>query len=223
MLDRLLDARKLLIKQVKEWSEILLGYEARNLYEVMDERGTVIARVAEEGSGFGRWLGRQFLGRCRRATLHVLAPGGGGDGGSAGGEIARIEKPFRWYFHEVALTEAGRSAGSVVRRFAFFADRFAVLGADGGELITIERGILDHFRFRGTFRVTMGGLDVARITKEWRGVLSEWFTDADLFGIEFTADDLDPAVKKLLFAATFLIDFTCFENNQSRRGILGGD
>jgi hypothetical protein len=210
MLDSLLDAQRLLIRQVKEWSEILIGYEARNRYEVQDETGRVVARVAEEGSGLGRWLGRQFLGAARRATLHVL------DGG--GGEIARMEKPFRWYFQEVVLWENGLPVGKVVRRFSLFVDRFVVLATDGRELVFIERGFWDHFRFRGTFRVMRDDLEVARIRKEWRGILAEAFTDADLFGIEFVMPAIPAAVKKLLFAATFLVDFTCFENNQ-RRGI----
>jgi uncharacterized protein YxjI len=207
MLDSLLGARRLLIQQVKEWSEILLGYEARNRYEVQNENGVVVARVAEEGGGMGRWLGRQFLGKCRQATLHVIDP--------AGREVARIEKPFRWYFQEVELREEGYPVGTIVRRFAMFTDRFALLD-DDRELLSIERGFLDHFRFRGTFRVTMGGVEVALIRKEWRGLLTEAFTDADRFGIEFTVPDLPVVVRKLLFAATFLIDFTCFENN--RRG-----
>lgn len=215
MLDSLLRAQRLLIRQVKEWSEILLGYEARNRYEVQDETGRVVARVAEEGAGLGRWLGRQFLGSSRQATLHVLD--------ASGGEMARIEKPFRWYFQEVVLWEHGQPVGTVVRRFDLFVDRFVVLAPDGGELLVIERGFWDHFRFRGTFRATRNGVEVARIRKEWRGLLAEAFTDADLFGVEFAIPAIPPAVKKLLFAATFLIDFTCFENNQ-RRGVgLGID
>ena len=218
MLDPLLAAQRLLVRQVKEWSEILVGYEARNRYEVQDETGRLVARVAEEGSGLGRWLGRQFLGACRRASLHVLDTGGA--------EIARIEKPFRWYFQEVVFREDDLPVGTVVRRFAMFVDRFAVLTPDGEELLVIERGFWDHFRFRGTFRVMRNDVEVARIRKEWRGMLAEAFTDADLFGIEYTMPSLPAAVKKLLFAATFLIDFTCFENNQ-RRGVgigieLGG-
>lgn len=217
MLDSLLDARRLLIQQVKEWSEILLGYEACNRYEVQDEHGHVVALVAEEGTGLGRWLGRQVLGSCRRATLHVMTP--------SGLEIARIEKPFRWYFHEVELLDGGRSAGAIVRRFSLLTDHFSLRAADGRELLSIERGFLDHFRFRGTFRVAMNGIEVAIIRKEWRGLLAEAFTDADRFGIEFTAADLPMAIRKLLFAATFLIDFTCFENNQPRgvRIGFGGD
>lgn len=211
MLDTLLDARRLVIHQVKEWPEILVGYEARNRYQVRDDEGRVVALVAEEGGGFTRWLGRQALGASRRATLHVLDP--------SGVEIARIEKPFRWYFHQVALWEDGRPVGTIVRRFSMLTDRFAVVGSDGRELISIERGFLDHFRLRGTFRVLLGGVDVAVIRKEWRGVLAEVFTDADRFGIEYTADDLLLVVKKLLFAATFLVDFTCFENNANRGGL----
>jgi hypothetical protein len=168
MLDSLLDAQRLLIRQVKEWSEILVGYEARNRYEVQDETGRVVARVAEEVAGFGRWLGRQFLGSCRQATLHVLD--------EFGGEIARIEKPFRWYFQEVVLWADGRPLGTVVRRFGLLVDQFAILTTDGTELLAIERGFWDHFRFRGTFRATRDGVEVARIRKEWRGILAEAFT-----------------------------------------------
>ena len=210
MLDPLLHAQRLMVRQVKEWSEILLGYEARNRYEVQDETGRLVARVAEEGSGLGRWFGRQFLGSCRRATLHVLH--------ADGDEMARIEKPFRWYFQEVVLWENGLPVGTVVRRFSLFVDRFAVLGPDGRQLLGIERGFWDHFRFRGTFRATRNDVEVARIRKEWRGILAEAFTDADLFGIEYALPSVPATVKKLLFAATFLVDFTCFEN-KPRRGM----
>jgi hypothetical protein len=206
MLDSLLNAEQLLVRQVKEWSEILLGYEARNRYEVLDETGRIVARVAEEGSGLDRWLCRQFLGSCRRATLHVLDAGGG--------EITRIEKPFRWYFHEVVLWEDGLPLGTVVRRFSLLVDRFVILSSGGEELLGIERGFWDHLRFRGTFRAMRNGVEVARIRKEWRGILAEAFTDADLFGIEYVIPSIPVAVKKLLFAATFLVDFTCFESNQ---------
>jgi hypothetical protein len=217
MLDTLVDARQLVITQVKEWLEILVGYEARNRYEVRDESCNLVALVAEEGGGFGRWAGRQAFGRCRKATLHVLEP--------SGIEIARIEKPFRWYFQEVTFTEAGRPLGTVVRRLTLTSTRFAVLAPDGTELIAIERSFLDHFRFRGKFRVTLRDIEVATISKEWRGLVSEVFSDADRFGIEYATDNIPPVVKKLLFAATFLIDFTCFENNTGRGGlidILGG-
>jgi hypothetical protein len=174
--------------------------------------GELLGYAMEEGQGLLRWLGRQMLGRCRRATIHLVDP--------AGAEFARIEKPFRWYFQEATLHEGDRAIGRVARRFGIFRDHATVGDVSGRDLLRIERGFLDHFRFRGTFRVTLNGLEVALIRKEWRGVLGEMFTDADTFGIEFTEPALDVEVRKLLVAAVFLIDFTFFENNRGGGGAL---
>jgi uncharacterized protein YxjI len=213
VLERLVaERRRLLVVQQKHWSEILVGYETRNRFELRDESGALLGMALEEGAGVLRWLGRQVFGRCRKATVHLLDPGGG--------EFARIEKPFRWYFQEATLHEDGRAIGRVARRFSILRDRFSVQDLTGRDLLEIKRGFLDHFRFRGTFRVRLNGLEVALIRKEWRGLLSEWFTDADTFGVEFTESALDVEVRKLLVAAVFLIDFTCFENNQGRGGVL---
>ena len=218
MLDALVTRRdRLLVVQQKHWSEILVGYETRNRYELRDGGGALLGMALEEGAGFLQWFGRQLFGRCRQATIHLVD--------DAGGEFASIEKPFRWWFQEATLVEDGRPIGRVVRRFALFRDRFSVQDLAGRDLLLIERTFLDHFRFRGTFRVRLNGVEVALIRKEWRGLLAEWFTDADTFGIEFSEPALDDAIRKLLVAAVFLIDFTCFENNQARSSVLfdGGD
>ena len=52
-----------------------------------------------------------------------------------------------------------------------------------------------------------------RYDKRWH----EIFTDADTFGVEFDTS-LPLEVRKILLVATFLIDFTCFENNQGSGG-----
>ncbi len=213
MLEKLVEDRsRLLVVQQKHWSEILVGYETRNRYELRDGSGGPLGLAMEEGTGAFRWLGRQLFGRCRRATIHLL------DGENR--ELGRIEKPFAWYFQEATLFEEGRAIGRVARRFGIVRDRLVVQDLSGRDLLEIERGFFDHFRFRGTFRVRLNGVEVALIRKEWRGLLAEVFTDADTFGIEFTEPSLDLEVRKLLLAATFLIDFTFFENNQSRRGSL---
>ena len=218
MLDALVNGReRLLVVQQKHWSEIVVGYETRNRFEIRDADGGLLAHALEEGSGLLRWLGRQFLGRCRKATVHLLEPD---DGEHSRREFARIEKPFRWYFQEVTLVEDGRPIGRVVRRFAILRDLLTVQDLSGKDLLSIERGFFDHFRFRGTFHVRLNDVEVARISKEWRGLLGEWFTDADTFGVQFTESTLDVEVKKLLLAAVFLIDFSYFENNQRKSNVL---
>src|SRR5262245_9018441 len=104
LLDALVTRRdRLLVVQQKPWSEILVGYETRNRYELRDASGALLGMALEESSGFLRWIGRQMLGKCRKATIHLVDP--------AGGELARIEKPFRWYFQEATLVEKGRAVG----------------------------------------------------------------------------------------------------------------
>ena len=63
--------------------------------------------------------------------------------------------------------------------------------------------------------MTFQGAEAGVIRKQWGGLLRELFTDADAFGVEFQPH-VPVEVRKLLLVATFLIDFTCFENNQGR-------
>ena len=49
-----------------------------------------------------------------------------------------------------------------------------------------------------------GETPVGQIRKQWSGIVKEYFTDADNFGITFPMD-LDVGVKATLMAACFLI------------------
>ena len=44
----------LVVNQEKEWSEILTGFEARNIYVVMDASGRLLYMAAEAESSF--WM-----------------------------------------------------------------------------------------------------------------------------------------------------------------------
>ena len=51
---------------------------------------------------------------------------------------------------------------------------------------------------------------VAKISKKWRGMLKEGFTDADTFVLSFAGLDLN--TKITLMGAVFLIDFMYYES-----------
>ncbi|KAG0718536.1 Phospholipid scramblase 1 [Chionoecetes opilio] len=53
-------------------------------------------------------------------------------------------------------------------------------------------------------------VQVGTITKQWRGLCAEAFTDADNFGLSVPVD-MDVRTKALLLGALFLIDFMYFE------------
>ena len=200
--------RRILIRQSKEWGEILIGFEARNRYELFDEDGSLIARAAEESGGFGRMLSRQFFGHCRRSRIHVY--------GLDDQELGWGDKPFRFYFHRMDVYEGGQKVGSIQRKFSIFHRKFVIENARGQEVLEIHSPLFRIWTFKLLFR----GREVGRVTKKWGGLLREMFTDADTFGIEYEGGaDMD-ALRMVLICSTFLIDFTCFENNQGRGGLL---
>lgn len=197
-----------MVRQAKEWGEILVGFECRNRYEIFDEDGTKAGYAAEEGSGFGRMIGRQLFGAMRRATLHVYDSGGV--------EVLRGEKPFRFFFQRMEVFEGQRKLGAVQRRWSWVSRKFTIENPRGDEVLEI---LSPWFRI-WTFKLLFGQQEVGRISKKWGGALRELFTDADSFGVEYLAQDDLEALRPILLAATFLIDFTCFENNQNSGGLI---
>ncbi|MCD6364810.1 MAG: scramblase [Planctomycetes bacterium] len=200
-MDKLGDVETLLVRQQKEWGEILTGFETRNRYVVTDAGGAELYFAAEESSLLGRWL----LNTLRPFTIHVQAAGGQ--------DVLRVKRPFRFYFHRVDVTDAdaGRHLGSVERRFSLVRRIYAVLDDNGHEIFELFGPILHPW----TFEVRREGRTLGKITKKWSGLLKEGFTDADNFGIAFPPD-LEVVQKALLLGAVFLIDFVHFEKKQKK-------
>jgi len=205
-LSPLVSGTRVLVRQAKEWGEILLGFESRNRFELLTDEGAVLGHAAEEGGGFGTWFLRNLFGRCRAATIHVY--------GNEGQELGRGVKPFRWYFHRMEMFEGAKKLGAVQRRFSILNRVFTVENAAGEEVLSIVSPFLRIWTFKLMFR----GQQVGVISKRWGGLLREMFTDADTFGVEWS-QQLPEEVRKLLVLGTFLIDFTCFENNVGK-GVL---
>lgn len=192
---------KLLVRQIKEWTEILTGFETKNRYAVYGADGTTeLAHIAEESGVAGRF----FLAQSRACTLHVY------DRGMR--EIGHIDKPFSFFLHEMTVVDEGRVIGTVARQLTplpFVLRYFVVRDTHGVKAAEIHGAIWHPW----TFNVRANGRTVAVIAKGWGGALREMFTTADTFGLELTArvsDDL----KKLLLAATMLVDFCYFEDKK---------
>ena len=192
---------RVLVKQLKEWGEILVGFEGRNRYELRDEAGATIGYAAEQSNGFGSFFGRNLLGQMRRATIRITDP--------SGAEIGRLEKPFRWFFQRMDIFDGSERIGAVERRWSWIDRRFAVENARGEVVMEIVSPLFRIWTFELRFQDEV----VGRIQKKWGGVMKEWFTDADVFGVEWQPHVPQP-VRALLLGATFLVDFCCFENNQ---------
>ena len=189
-----------MIHQMLEWGEIALGFESKNRFEINDEEGNRLGLAAEEAKGVGAWFLRNLFGRCRKASIHIY------DG--EGNRLGRGEKPFRWFFHRMDVFDGDQKIGAIQRKWSLLHRKFAIENAVGEEVMDIYSPM---FRI-WTFKLLFQDKEVGRISKKWSGLLREAFSDADTFGVECDPNVPDE-VRKILMVATFLIDFTCFENN----------
>ncbi len=190
-------AAALVIRQKKEWGEILSGLEHRNKYLVSDPAGgDLYAAVEEGGSALGRIFLRnlrpfhiQVMGLDRRPTLHM-------------------RRPFHWYFHQLEVRDSQqRKLGTLQRRFSVTRRIYAVCDASGKEAYLLYGPLLHPW----TFEIRQGDKTVGRIVKKWTGVAKEALTDSDTFGLTFPAG-CTPSLKAVLLGAVLLIDFVHFEN-----------
>lgn len=62
-----------------------------------------------------------------------------------------------------------------------------------------------------TFMIYRDGEEVARITKQWSGILKEAFTDADTFRLQQNTEGLGQEFALLTLATAFAIDLDFFE------------
>lgn len=195
---------QLIVRQVKEWAEILVSFEGRNRFELLTEDGHKVGYASEQGGGLGAVLLRNWLGSMRQASIKVAD--------ADGNEVGRIEKPFRWFFHRVDVFSEGTKVGAVQRKWSLLHRIYSVENASGQEILRIVSPL---FRI-WTFDLKADGETIGSIRKKWGGALREVFSDADTFGIEFPSAGMGDEVRKVLLGATFLIDFVHFENNNQR-------
>lgn len=196
-MDRLTSTTGLVVRQQKEWGEILTGFETRNRYTVSDPSGCGLYLAAEAA---GNPLLRWFLKALRPFTIAVAS--------KEGQEVLRVVRPFRFYFHRAEVFDAqGQSLGVIERRFSVLRRVYSMRNRSGEEVFQLFGPLLHPW----TFEIRKDGIEVGKITKKWSGLWKEGFTDADNFGVTFPAE-WDVGMKALSLGAVFLIDFAHFEN-----------
>ena len=199
-LQNLAAASALMVKQQKEWGEILTGFETKNKYEVADHWGNPMFQAEEEGGSFATIMTRFLLTALRPFTMHIFSTDGKG--------LLLLKRPFRFFFHELEVCKAnGAPLGTVKRRFSILRRRYSVLDRHGNEIYQLFGPILHPW----TFQIKNDGIEYGKITKKWSGLLKEGYTDADNFGVMFPTE-WNVRLKALFLGAVFLIDFVLFEN-----------
>ena len=189
---------ELLVHQEVEYLEVFTGFETANRYSVNSSTGEPLLYAYEESG----WLGRQFLKSHRPLTINVID--------SEGQPVFTASRNFFWFLSHMHVSDGSdRQLGSLRRQFAILGRRFR-LEDPTANLIAEVQGRL----FRpNTFMIYRQGAEVARVTKQWSGVMKEAFSDADTFLVEQDTQSLDPTLSQLVLATAFAIDLDFFESS----------
>lgn len=192
-------AQGLVVAQRKELAE-LFGFETRNKYEIRSLSGQPVGFAAEQQRGFVGFLLRQNLGHWRSFELKIFD--------ALRNPVLSAFHPFRWFFQCLIVTSAGgQPVGTIERRWSWLSKRFDVMDAQGNVLLTVESPIWHPW----TFSFKRQGNIVAAVKKRWSGGLTEIFTDADNFAVQYEPGPLSSAERRLLLAAALYIDLMYFE------------
>ena len=198
--------QELVVRQEVEHLEVFTGFETANRYSVSTPDGDQLLYAYEESG----WLGRQFLRNHRPLTLHVMD--------SEQRPLLRASRSFFWFLSHLHVSDgADRPVGSLRRRFAVLNRRFVLEDSSGQALAEIQGKLLRP----NTFTINRDGSEVARVTKQWSGVVREAFSDADTFRIQQDTQRVDHDLSLLVLATAFAIDFDFFESGGSSFS-LGG-
>lgn len=170
-------------------------FELRNQYTLADEAGTRIGGVEQVDQSPFTVLARfaSDLDVALPVTLAVTD--------ATGTEVLRLHKP--WFRYAVTATDPGGSVlGRITKRIRVGKAVFTVTGPDGavvGEVRAQDWRARD-FRFHSAT-----GAELGRVTKQWRGLATELFTDADSYAVTFTAGS-DERTRLLVLGTALAVD-----------------
>jgi uncharacterized protein YxjI len=169
----------------------------RNQYTLTGDNGEPIGAVEQVGQSPFTFLARLFsdMDVSLPVTLHVTS--------SDGAVALRLHKP--WFRFRVAVTGAdGAALGHVRKRVRLGKAAFSVTGVSGAPLGTLRA---ENWRARDFRFEDVSGAELARVTKRWRGLLTEVFTDADSYAVTFEPKT-DETLRNLALAAALAVDLT---------------
>jgi uncharacterized protein YxjI len=170
-------------------------FELRNQYRIFDESGTQIGAVEQQRQSALAFLAR--LGTdwdlALPVTLNVL---------EADGRSALVaHKP--WFRMAVEMSRPdGSRIGAIQKRIRMGKARFTLMDATGQAVGEVRA---QNWRAKDFEVRDQNGQAVAQVTKKWRGLAREMFTDADTYVVSVQAHAAEP-LRTLAIGACLAID-----------------
>lgn len=198
----------LILRQRKELIEIVVDWETKNQYAVLDESGQELGTVAERAGGMGSFFKRAIFKSHRGFRADFMT--------HQGNRVLGLSRGFFFFFSELEVhDDLARNLGRVRRRFGLIYKRYDLEDSQGKVFAHIKS---PRWRLWTFAMQSPDGQELGEITKRWGGALREIFTDADTYRIDLSK--FSDAQKAVVFAAAVSIDFDFFENNQGSSGVL---
>ncbi|MBF8268543.1 MAG: hypothetical protein HW386_252 [Gammaproteobacteria bacterium] len=195
---------QLVIRQIKEWAEILINFEAKNKYEIQTLSGEKLGYILERDGGLLATLKRLFLRSHRPLEIDILD--------KDGNNVYHLSRKFFFFFSDLTIADKeGHKLGSIHRRFGIIYKKYDICDKSGNPFAHIQAPIWRLWTFPITNRT---GQNLGVITKKWQGLLREAFTDADNFVIDYGKGSWQTPQKTVILCAAISIDFDFFEDNQ---------
>ncbi|XP_058251225.1 phospholipid scramblase 2-like isoform X3 [Hemibagrus wyckioides] len=191
--------------------QALLGWETNNQYVVKNSLGQQVWLATEESD----FCTRMVCGPLRSFVMHLH------DG--VGQEVLTLTRPLKcgscWFpccLQELEVqAPPGTAIGYVMQDWHPYLPKFTIRDERKRAVLRIVGPFCDcNCCSDVIFKVI--SLDeasvIGRISKQWAGLDTEMFTDADHFGVQFPMN-LEVKMKAVVLAACFLIDFMFFEHS----------
>ena len=237
-LNHFLDASTFVtVKQEVEILEVITGFETENEYQIIGiDASTLQPGVIGKAFEQSDCCTRQLCGSQREFEMRIQCAYGNGPKI----DVLSLERPFRCCqspcccllqeltVHKVAnqFDPNGMVLGKVEEIWSACGPRMNVLDSAGNVLYMVEGPCIrcDNCFCDVTFELKAGGPDgpVVGILKKQAGdALTETFTDADTFGLQYP-QGCPTEHKALLLSVVFLIDMMFFEKGNDDSDMGGG-
>jgi uncharacterized protein YxjI len=178
-------------------------------YEIFDSQGHTIGHVRQIGQGrFKKFL--RFVTAFDQLMTHHFDVTD-----RAGRVVLRVTRPRKWFRSRLEVFDGNdRFLGRIVQQNVFGKINFGLHDPNGALLATLHA---ENWR-AWDFRVDLAtGIEVARITKSWEGLLRTAFTNADHYVLRIH-QVLGEPFRSLVFATALTVDLAL---KQDPRGFAG--
>jgi uncharacterized protein YxjI len=178
--------------------------ELRNQYTLTDDQGQEIGNVEQKKQSPVAFILRLV------SSLDVMLPVTLNVTDSSDQPVLTLHKP--WFKWGVEVSDAtGSDLGVVKKQIKVGKAVFQVQGAGGAPFghLKAENWRARDFRLEDT-----GGTEIGRVTKQWRGLLSEALTDADSYAVTFD-QSASAETKALTLASALAVDLIMKQKDSS--------